>query len=92
MRIDWYTKGVLTVIAVLLGVIALRPYVSPDTVAHAQGSLTGVQVWYGDVASPKFFDARTGQVWGYSSGKLEAKYQLTGVGATLVKEKQKTGK
>ena len=43
MRIDWYTKGVLTVIAVLLGVIALRPYVSPDAVAHAQGSFAGVQ-------------------------------------------------
>jgi hypothetical protein len=45
MRIDWYTKGVLTVIAVLLGVIALRPYVSPDAVAHAQGSFAGVQ-WH----------------------------------------------
>jgi hypothetical protein len=63
MRIDWYTKGVLTVIAVLLAVIALRPYVSPGAVAHAQGSLAGVQIWYGDVASPKFFDARTGDVW-----------------------------
>jgi hypothetical protein len=87
MRIDWYTKGVLTVIAVLLGVIALRPYVSPDAVAHAQGSLSGVQVWYGDVASPKFFDPRTGDVWGYSTGKPESRYRLTGVGAPLVKEK-----
>ena len=87
MRIDWYTKGVLTVIAVLLAVIALRPYVSPGAVAHAQGSLAGVQIWYGDVASPKFFDARTGDVWGYSTGKLESKYRLTGVGAPLVKEK-----
>jgi len=87
MRIDWYTKAVLTVIAVFLGVLALRPYFSPDAVAHAQGSLTGVQVWYGDVASPKFFDPRTGEVWGYSGGKLESKSKLTGVGAALVKEK-----
>ena len=88
MRIDWYTRGVLTVIAVLLGVIALRPYVSPDAVAHAQGALTGVQVWYGDVASPKFFDPRTGEIWGYSGGKIEVKSRLTGVdAATLVREK-----
>ena len=41
MRIDWYTKGVLTIIAILLGAIALRPYVSPDAV-QAQGSFAGV--------------------------------------------------
>ena len=86
MRIDWYTKGVLTVIAVLLGVIAIRAYVSPEVV-QAQGSLSGVQVWYGDVASPKFFDPRTGEVWGYSGGKLEAKYRLSGVGAAYVRDK-----
>jgi hypothetical protein len=39
------------------------------------------------VASPKFFDPRTGEVWGYSGGKLESKSKLTGVGAALVKEK-----
>jgi len=41
MRIDLYTKGVLTVIAVLLAVIAFRPYVSPDAVVQAQGRLPG---------------------------------------------------
>ena len=86
MRIDWYTKGVLTVIAVLLGVIAIRPYVSPEVV-QAQGALSGVQVWYGDVQSPKFFDNRTGEVWGYSIGRPEPKSRLTGVGGQLVKDK-----
>jgi hypothetical protein len=43
MRIDWYTKGVLTIIAVLLAVIALWPYVSPDAEVQAQGPFAGLQ-------------------------------------------------
>jgi hypothetical protein len=42
MRIDLYTKGVHTVIAALLAVIAFRPYVSPDAVVQAQGAFVGV--------------------------------------------------
>ena len=64
MRIDWYTKGLLTVIAVLLGVIAIRPYVSPDAVAHAQGSFAGVHSGPAR-QQPRFFDTRTGDIWGY---------------------------
>jgi hypothetical protein len=40
MRIDWYTKAVLTVIAVLLGVIAARPYGGLEVV-QAQGAFSG---------------------------------------------------
>jgi hypothetical protein len=43
MRIDLYTKGVLTVIAVLLAVIACKQYVSPDAVVQAQGAFARVQ-------------------------------------------------
>jgi hypothetical protein len=39
MKPDFYTKAVLTVIAVLLAVIAVKPLVSPDMVANAQRSL-----------------------------------------------------
>ena len=63
MRIDWYTKGVLTVIAGMLGVIALRPYVSPDAV-QAQGSFAGVQFSSG----PVFFDSRSGEMFIYPNG------------------------
>jgi hypothetical protein len=79
MRIDWYTKGVLTVIAVLLGVIALRPYVSPDAVAHAQGSFAGVLLMSGG-----FFDTRTGDLWAYDGGKLIGHDRLTKLGEPMV--------
>lgn len=87
MRIDWYTKGVLTVIAVLLGVIALRPYVSPDAVAHAQGGFSGVQFSAGP-GGLNFFDTKTGEIWGYSSaGPYKDKFRLTKSGGALVSEK-----
>jgi hypothetical protein len=35
MRIDWYTKAVLTVIAIMLTVIACKPLVSPETTVSA---------------------------------------------------------
>jgi hypothetical protein len=80
MRIDWYTKGVLTVIAILLGVIALRPYVSPDAVVHAQGSFAGVQA-----NANLFFDTRTGDIWdyNYNNGGLTQHLHLTKLGAPL---------
>lgn len=88
MRIDWYTKGVLTVIAVLLAVIAFRQYVSPDAVVQAQGAFAGVpftnQNW------PTFFDSRTGDVWmyhGYGSKETPEHYRLTRLGAPLVEMK-----
>ena len=62
MRIDWYTKGVLTVIAVLLGVMAVRPYVSPEAV-QAQGPFAGVE-YPNNGGTPAFFDTRAGDFWG----------------------------
>jgi TPR repeat protein len=38
MKTCIYTKGVLTVIALLLAVIAVKRLISPDTIAAAQGS------------------------------------------------------
>ena len=38
MKPDFYTKTVLTVIAVLLTVIAFKPLVSPDAIASARRS------------------------------------------------------
>ena len=86
MRIDWYTKGVLTVIAVPLGVIALRPYVSPDAVAHAQGSFAGLQ--FASDCTYCFFDARTGEVSAYYlGGETRGRFRVTKLGAPLVVEK-----
>ena len=39
MKPDLYTKSVLTVIAVLLAVIVLKPLVGPNTIASAQRAL-----------------------------------------------------
>jgi hypothetical protein len=86
MRIDWYTKGVLTVIAVLLGVIELKQYVSPDTVAHAQGAYAGLQ--FGAAGhDQQFFDPRTGEIWYYSGSTLYNHLRLTKLGQPLVVEK-----
>jgi|HubBroStandDraft_6_1064221.scaffolds.fasta_scaffold4432775_1 hypothetical protein len=83
MRIDWYTKGVLTVIAVLLGVIAIRPYVSPDAVAHAQGSFAGVQFASSEGIHFSFFDSRTGEVWNYVNWKPMTSWRLHQLGQPM---------
>jgi hypothetical protein len=62
MRIDLYTKAVLTIIAVMLAVIASNQLVSPR-IASAQGGFAGVQ-WNG---SDGFFDSRTGEIWVYNT-------------------------
>jgi uncharacterized membrane protein len=74
MRIDTYTKTVLTLIASLLGAIALRPGLQPIT-ASAQSALGGVQ-FTATSSSFNAFDAKSGDVWLYSyeGGAYSAKY------------------
>ena len=43
MKPDLYTKAVLTVIAVLLAVIALKPLFGPNTLASAQRTFNTVR-------------------------------------------------
>jgi hypothetical protein len=88
MRIDWYTKAVLTAIAVLLGVIALRPYVGPEVV-QAQGAFSGVQGVLLNIPQNEFsfFDARSGDFWYYHSNQVTHKWHLTGLGQPIVKER-----
>ena len=69
MRIDLYTKTILTLIMLLLAVIAIHPLVHPTT-AEAQGAFTGVQIATA-LDSVLFFDTRTGDLWTYSSNKWE---------------------
>jgi hypothetical protein len=63
MRIDLYTKTILTLIALLLGVVALKPIIQPQPVS-AQASLAGVQ-FSGSVGGFWLFDTKTGDVWAY---------------------------
>ena len=63
MRIDLYTKTILTIIALLLAVFALKPILQPQT-ALAQGGYAGIQFSYSG-GNHAFFNANTGDVWEY---------------------------
>jgi hypothetical protein len=63
MRIDLYTKTILTIIALLLAVIALKPLFQPQP-AMAEGKYAGIQFSYSG-NNHAFFDARSGDVWEY---------------------------
>ena len=86
MRVDKYTKTILTVIALLLAAIVLKPIVQPIP-ASAQVSLNGVQFI---PASNSFdaFDTKNGDVWFYSydGGRYSARYlgRITQLGQTMI--------
>jgi hypothetical protein len=67
MKIDLYTKIVLSVIAFMLTLIACqRPFVGPDMKAAADGSFSGIQFSWGENEFT-FFDTRTGDLWEYKA-------------------------
>ena len=84
MRIDVYTKAVLTAIAVMLAVIALQPFIHPQIIARAEGSFAGLE-FIGDA----FFDTRTGDVWWYNtdSGAVSDHFRMIKPGQALVRPK-----
>ena len=63
MRIDLYTKTILTIIALFLAMTVLKPIFQPQP-AMAEGKYAAIQFSYsgGDHA---FFDTRSGDVWEY---------------------------
>jgi hypothetical protein len=62
MRIDLYTKTILTLIALTLAIIAVKPVINPETKAQAQGTLAGYQV-ISNGTGLTFFDEKAGDVW-----------------------------
>jgi hypothetical protein len=66
MRVDLYTKVVLTIIAVMLTVIGCKSS-QPFSVA-AEGPFSGVQFSVG-IAGISFFDTKTGDIWIFSDNK-----------------------
>jgi hypothetical protein len=63
MKPDFYTKAVLTIIAIMLTVIACNQYVNPAATASAQGAkFAGVQ-FAGSSVDFTLFDTRTGDIW-----------------------------
>ena len=81
MRIDLYTKTILTVIALLLAVNALKPILQPQP-AMAQGNLNGVQ-FATDQGKRVFFDSRTGDIWIYGGDQFMEHLKVAKLGSPL---------
>jgi hypothetical protein len=79
MRVDLYTKTILTIIALLLAVVVLKPIFQPQP-AMAEGKYAAIQFSYsgGDHA---FFDTRSGDVWEYGDkGNFKNHYKVNELG------------
>jgi hypothetical protein len=92
MRIDIYTRIILTVIALFLAVIALRPFVQPAAVrAQASAPLAGVQ-FIPESASFDAFNTANGDVWLYSwtGSRYDARYmgRIVQLGEPIVRAPQ----
>jgi hypothetical protein len=75
MRTDVYMKTILTIIALLLAVIALKPLFQPQS-ARADGGYLGVQFSYSG-GNHAFFDTRSGDVWEYGDkGNFKQHYKV----------------
>jgi hypothetical protein len=78
MRIDLYTKTILTVIAILLAVFVLKPILQPQGVM-AQ-SYAGIQFSYSG-GNHAFFNANSGEVWEYGDhGNFRNHYKVRELG------------
>jgi len=75
MRIDLYTKTILTFIALLLAVIVLNPILKPQA-AMADGPFSSFQFSYSG-GSHAFYDTRSGDVWEYGdNGHFKQHYKV----------------
>ena len=63
IRIDLYTKTILTLVALLLAVSVLKPILQPQA-AMADGPYSSIQFSYSG-GNHAFFDTRSGDVWEY---------------------------
>lgn len=87
MKLDWLVKTLLIIIAVLLGVIALRPAVAP-TVVHAQSGEgypfyvePGVSMLRAPDGSRQVYgkvvvDLRNGKIWGFPTLTADSPYPV----------------
>ena len=79
MRIDLYTKTILTLVALLLAVGVLKPIVQPQA-ALADGPFSSVQFSYSG-GNHAFFDSRSGDVWEYGdNGRFKQHYKVHELG------------
>lgn len=90
MKIDTFTKILLLVIAIFLGILVLKPLVQVKTVQGGPGSFDYVKpigVWK---ARPLFLDARNGDIWWYYEfgGSAIHLGRLIELGKPLVKKRK----
>jgi hypothetical protein len=79
MRIDLYTKSILTIIALLLLVIVMKPILQPQS-ALADGGFASIQFSYSG-GNHAFFDTRSGDVWEYGdNGRFRQHYKVHELG------------
>jgi hypothetical protein len=92
MKLDWYTKIVLTAIALLLGAIALRPALNPPP-AFAQVASSDLYIEPGvyslrapdgmrDQLGKVVVDLRTGKIWGFPTGN-QSPYPVSGINSGI---------
>jgi hypothetical protein len=75
MGSSFYTKTILTLIALFLAVIALKPIFQPQSVM-AQGAYAGIQFSYSG-GNHAFFNSNTGDVWEYGDhGNFKNHYKV----------------
>ena len=92
MKLDWFVKCLLIVIALLLGVMAFRPVVRPVSVLAQGGSPYPFHIEQGTVSPRKpdgtttwgkvVVDMRNGDVWGFSMKAQNTPYPVYGPGDT----------
>lgn len=76
MRVDLYTKTILTLIALLLAVFVLKPILQPKS-ALAEGNFGSIQFSYSTGGNHAFFDTRSGDVWEYGDhGNFRNHYKV----------------
>jgi hypothetical protein len=80
MRIDLYTKTILTFIALLLTAVVFKPIFQPQAV-QAAGKFDTIQFSYSTGGDHAFFDSRSGDVWEYGdNGHFKQHYKVTEFG------------
>jgi hypothetical protein len=88
MKLDWFVKSLLVVIAVLLAIVAFRPVVQPPTVMAQDGSPYPFHIEQGMVSLRKSdgtttwgkvaVDMRNGDVWGFPMQAQNTPYPVYG--------------
>jgi hypothetical protein len=76
MRIDLYTKTILTIIALLLAVVVLKPIFQPQPIMADDRDYARIQFSYSG-GNHAFFDSRSGDVWEYGDkGQFRQHYKV----------------